>query len=115
MSPAVRLSSSRIAWPEEPIMKSTIVKRSIAIDAHKTSISLEEEFWKGLKDIARARQMTLTELIPAIRRCRQGNLSSAIRVFVFDHYLVLAPAVPVERFQSPAMMPSFIHDEAQAL
>lgn len=96
-------------------MKSTIVKRSIAIDAHKTSISLEEEFWKGLKDIARARQMTLTELIPVIRRCRHGNLSSAIRVFVFDHYRARAAAAPVERFQSPALVPSFTHDEAQAL
>lgn len=96
-------------------MKTTIVKRSIAIDSHKTSISLEEEFWKGLKDIARARQMTLTELVPAIRRCRQGNLSSAIRVFVFDHYRALAPAAPLGRFQSPAMIPSFIPDEEQAL
>ena len=96
-------------------MKSTIVKRSIAVDTHKTSISLEEEFWNGLKDVARARQMKLTELISAIRRCRQGNLSSAVRVFVFDHYRALAPVAPEERLQSSAMIPSFIHDEAQAL
>ena len=95
-------------------MKSTIVKRSIAVDAHKTSISLEEEFWNGLKDIARARQMTLTELISAIRRCGQGNLSSAVRVFVFDHYRALAPVASADRFQSSAMIPSFIQDEAQA-
>lgn len=96
-------------------MKSTIVKRSIAIDEHKTSISLEEEFWKGLKDIARARHMTLSELIPAIRQCRQGNLSSAVRVFVFDHYRALAPAAPADRFASSAMIPSLVHDDAQVL
>jgi len=65
-------------------MKSTVIKRSIVIAQHKTSISLEEEFWIGLKDIARARQMALSPLVLAIRQRHQGNLSSAIRVFVFD-------------------------------
>lgn len=96
-------------------MKSTVVKRSIAIAQHKTSISLEDEFWKGLKDIARARHMTLAELILAIRQCQRGNLSSAVRVFVFDYHRALVPAAPAERLGSSTMIPAFAHDEAQAL
>jgi predicted DNA-binding ribbon-helix-helix protein len=65
-----------------------IVKRSIVITGHKTSISLEDEFWYALKDIAVARHSTLSELIAAIEANRQtANLSSAIRVFVLAHHL----------------------------
>lgn len=68
-------------------MKSPVVKRSIAIAGHKTSISLEDAFWRGLKDIALSRRMTLSDLVGAIDAERQhGNLSSAIRLFVLDHY-----------------------------
>ncbi len=68
-------------------MKSPVVKRSIVIAGHKTSVSLEDAFWKGLKDIAGLRDMTLSELVAAIDSERQhGNLSSAIRLFVLDHY-----------------------------
>ena len=42
-------------------MKSPVVKRSIVIAGHKTSVSLEDAFWQGLKDIATSRQMTLSE------------------------------------------------------
>jgi len=68
-------------------MKSPVVKRSIVIAGHKTSVSLEDAFWKGLKDIAGSRDMTLSELVAAIdSERRHGNLSSAIRLFVLDHY-----------------------------
>lgn len=68
-------------------MKSPVIKRSIVIAGHKTSVSLEDAFWKGLKDIAGARDMTLSELVAAIdSERRHGNLSSAIRLFVLDHY-----------------------------
>jgi len=68
-------------------MKSPVVKRSIVIAGHKTSVSLEDAFWKGLKDIAVSRRMTLSDLVGAIDSERQhGNLSSAIRLFVLDHY-----------------------------
>jgi predicted DNA-binding ribbon-helix-helix protein len=68
-------------------MKSPVVKRSIVIAGHKTSVSLEDAFWKGLKDIAGGRDMTLSELVAVIDSQRQhGNLSSAIRLFVLDHY-----------------------------
>ena len=68
-------------------MKSPVVKRSIVIAGHKTSVSLEDAFWKALKEIASARHMTLSDLVAAIDSNRQhGNLSSAIRLFVLDFY-----------------------------
>lgn len=68
-------------------MKSPVVKRSIVIAGHKTSVSLEDAFWKGLKEIAGERDLTLSELVAAIdSERRHGNLSSAIRLFVLDHY-----------------------------
>ena len=66
-------------------MKSQIVKRSIVIAGHKTSISLEDAFWSGLKEIAQAHQATLSNVVGEIDRAReQGNLSSAIRLFVLE-------------------------------
>ncbi|SRR5258707_9312835 len=68
-------------------MKSPVVKRSIVIAGHKTSVSLEDAFWQGLKQIAAGRGMTLSDLVATIDHDRrQGNLSSAIRLFVLDHY-----------------------------
>jgi predicted DNA-binding ribbon-helix-helix protein len=68
-------------------MKSGIAKRSIVIDGHKTSVSLEEAFWSALKDIAQERGETLSQLVAAIDRQRpHGNLSSAIRLFVLGRY-----------------------------
>ena len=68
-------------------MNSPVVKRSIVIAGHKTSVSLEEAFWKGLKDIAAARDTTLSDLVATIDSTRRhGNLSSAIRLFVLDHF-----------------------------
>lgn len=74
-------------------MKSPVVKRSIVIAGHKTSVSLEDAFWSGLKDIAASRDLTLSELVATIDTDRrQGNLSSAIRLFVLDHYRAQAGA-----------------------
>ncbi|HEX4408180.1 MAG TPA: ribbon-helix-helix domain-containing protein [Xanthobacteraceae bacterium] len=68
-------------------MKSPVVKRSIVIAGHKTSVSLENAFWQGLKDIATARQVTLSDLVASIDSGRHhGNLSSAIRLFVLEYY-----------------------------
>jgi predicted DNA-binding ribbon-helix-helix protein len=68
-------------------MKSPVVKRSIVIRGHKTSVSLEDEFWQGLREIAAERGMTLSVLVAAIDEKKQhGNLSSAIRLFVLDSY-----------------------------
>ena len=69
-------------------MKSSIVKRSIVIDGHKTSVSLEDAFWNDVKNIARVRRGTISKLLGEIDRTRgHGNLSSAIRLFVLGHFL----------------------------
>ena len=68
-------------------MKSPVVKRSIVIAGHKTSVSLEDAFWKCLKEIAGNRDVTLSDLVASIDTGRRhGNLSSAIRLFVLEHY-----------------------------
>jgi predicted DNA-binding ribbon-helix-helix protein len=67
--------------------KSTIVKRSIVIDGHKTSISLEDPFWAELKVIAAEKDVTRSELIAMVDHDRQrGSLSSALRLFVLSWY-----------------------------
>jgi predicted DNA-binding ribbon-helix-helix protein len=72
-------------------MKSQIAKRSIVIDGHKTSVSLEDAFWATLKEIANERGVTLSQLIATIdKERRQGNLSSAIRLFVLGRYRPVA-------------------------
>ena len=66
-------------------MKSSIIKRSIVFNGHKTSVSLEDAFWSDLKEIAHMQRATLSQVITEIDKARRaGNLSSAIRLFVFD-------------------------------
>jgi predicted DNA-binding ribbon-helix-helix protein len=68
-------------------MKSLVVKRSIVVSGHKTSVSLEDAFWSGMKEIASGRNIALSDLVTAVDAERQqGNLSSAIRLFVLDFY-----------------------------
>ena len=68
-------------------MKSRVVKRSIVIAGHKTSVSLEDGFWNALKKIAIARGTTLSNVASSIDAERQyGNLSSAIRLFMLGFY-----------------------------
>lgn len=72
---------------QSAIMQSAIVKRSIVIVGHKTSVSLEDAFWLSLKQIGKIQNMTLSTLVANIDTHRQhGNLSSAIRLFVLDHF-----------------------------
>jgi predicted DNA-binding ribbon-helix-helix protein len=59
-----------------------VKKRSVTLAGHRTSVSVEDEFWAALKAIAARRGMTLTELLTAIDRERPGNLSSAVRLYV---------------------------------
>ena len=64
-------------------MKSSIVKRSVVLGGHKTSVSLEDPFWTDLKQIAHAQHVTLSALVAQIDGTReQSNLSSEVRVFV---------------------------------
>ena len=59
-----------------------IRKRSVTLAGHRTSLSLENEFWDALKAAARADGMSLNGLIARIDRDRAGNLSSAVRVYL---------------------------------
>jgi predicted DNA-binding ribbon-helix-helix protein len=68
-------------------LKSSVTKRSIVIAGHKTSVSVEDEFWNSLKKIARERGTTVPALVAAIDANRNhANLSSAIRLFVLGFY-----------------------------
>jgi predicted DNA-binding ribbon-helix-helix protein len=68
--------------------RSLVVKRSIVIAGHKTSVSLENDFWEALREIANKRRIFVQDLVASIKaERRKGNLSSAIRLFVLDHYL----------------------------
>ena len=79
-------------------MKSPVVKRSIIIAGHKTSVSLEDAFWKALKEIASGRDLTFVRNGQRDDPARaHGNLSSAIRLFVLDHFRALGMAARGER------------------
>ena len=67
-------------------MASPVVKRSIVIDGHKTSVSMEEAFWTSLKESAKEQSITLSELVELIdaERVAGANLSSAIRMYLLD-------------------------------
>ena len=93
-------------------MKSPVVKRSIVIAGHKTSVSLEDAFWASLKDIAGTRNMTLSELVASIDADRrQGNLSSAIRLYVLDHFRVQSTSRAAEGRETGARLVSALHAE----
>jgi predicted DNA-binding ribbon-helix-helix protein len=69
------------------VHKSLVVKRSVVLAGHKTSVSLEDAFWNSLREIARSQGMTLSSLLTTIDSDRhQGNLSSAIRLFVLQSF-----------------------------
>ena len=66
-------------------MKSKVIKRSVIVDGHKTSVCLEDAFWSCLNEIAQAQGATMSQTVTEIDRVRQRpNLSSAIRLFVLD-------------------------------
>ena len=88
-----------VSWPP----RSAVIKRSIAVDGHKTSITLEDEFWARLKEIARSRHMTLSEIVGYIDSHRNhANLSSTIRLFVLDHALAQRKALTADAAAQPA-------------
>ncbi|MEA2985199.1 MAG: hypothetical protein QOD94_1453 [Alphaproteobacteria bacterium] len=79
-------------------MQSGVIKRSIVIGGHKTSVSLEDAFWHSLKDIGKDQHTTLSTLIAGIDSRRpHNNLSSAIRLFVLDHYRAQLPDTAGDR------------------
>jgi predicted DNA-binding ribbon-helix-helix protein len=71
----------------EAFMKSSIIKRSVVFNGHKTSVSLEDAFWNSLKEISHTRGVTMSKLVAEIDKARQhNNLSSAVRLFVLDQF-----------------------------
>ena len=87
---SLRGSGDGMARPEKS-RKSLVVKRSIMIDRHKTSISLEDDFWNALQEISAAKSVRPSELVAIIDHPREHtNLSSAIRLYVLDYYRSLA-------------------------
>jgi predicted DNA-binding ribbon-helix-helix protein len=83
----LRVPMSRSCNDTGGIMNTSIVKRSVVIAGHKTSVSLEDEFWMSFKQIAGYRLTTVSALLASVDSDRQhANLSSAIRLFVLDFY-----------------------------
>lgn len=79
-------------------MKSAVCKRSVIIGGHKTSVSLEEAFWREVVAIAEARRTTVSHILREIYRDREtANLSSAIRVYVLQHVRAQADAARQQR------------------
>jgi predicted DNA-binding ribbon-helix-helix protein len=76
---------------------STVVKHSLVIAGHRTSVSLEQAFWTALKRLAAARGLSVSALVAEIDRDRgASNLSSAIRVHVLEHAAAAAERAPHE-------------------
>ena len=68
-------------------LRTNTIKRSVCVDGHRTSVSLEDEFWDGLREIARHKNLTASELVATIASDRnRNNLSSEVRVFVLNHF-----------------------------
>lgn len=77
-----------------------VIKRSIVISGHRTSVSLEDAFWRALKEIAAADGASVAALVAGVDARRgEANLSSALRVFVLDRAMTRAPAGPGQGFQ----------------
>jgi predicted DNA-binding ribbon-helix-helix protein len=96
-------------------MKSAVVKRSIVIAGHKTSVSLEDEFWNGLKEIVQKQKMTLAGLVGDIDvRRLHTNLSSAIRLFVLAHFRSQISQTSTDRMDSREEMPGMMHAGRQS-
>ncbi|MGV6873347.1 ribbon-helix-helix domain-containing protein [Pseudochelatococcus sp. B33] len=73
-------------------MSEAVIKRSVMIAGHRTSVSLEQPFWDALREIAEARGSSIAGLIAEIDARRgDSNLSSAIRLFVLAHFRRAAP------------------------
>ena len=79
---ALRPSTPRDRAPVSATDPARLVKRSVVVAGHRTSVSLEDAFWAELRRVAAARHTSINGLIAEIDESRSGNLSSAIRVFL---------------------------------
>ena len=75
-------------------MNQAIKKRSVEIAGHRTSLTLEAAFWRSLKRLAARDRISINKLVERIDRDRQGNLSSAVRVYVLERLEAEAGAEP---------------------
>jgi len=102
------------------VMKSMVIKRSVVLSGHKTSVSLEDAFWESFKEIAASRGMPLSTLLTEVESGHHhGNLSSGIRLFVLNHYRGQSSIADMERpipslsqrahHQSPSLIPDAEH------
>jgi predicted DNA-binding ribbon-helix-helix protein len=83
-------------------MRPSVIKRSIVVQHRKTSVSLENEFWNAFREIARERDMTLSDLVASVDAERKNsNLSSAIRLFVLDVYRQICQRILNPRSPDP--------------
>jgi predicted DNA-binding ribbon-helix-helix protein len=77
----------------KPPIKSLVVKRSVVTNGRHSSVSMEGAFWNALKTIAVAQNISMNAIVSKIDGARQGaNLSSAIRVYVVEHYRLATKA-----------------------
>ena len=87
MHHAGAVESAGRVHPPQGRKNSSVIKRSVVRNGHKSSISLEDEFWDALREIADSKQIAISALVATIDHGRTtNNLSSAIRVFVLDHF-----------------------------
>ena len=98
-------------------MKSMVIKRSVVLSGHKTSVSLEDAFWESFKQIAASRGMPLSTLLTEVESGHHhGNLSSGIRLFVLNHYRGqsdisdIARSIPLPSGPAPHRRPSPLPD-----
>jgi predicted DNA-binding ribbon-helix-helix protein len=78
-------------------MDPRVRKRSVVIGGHKTSVSLEEAFWSAIRELAIERGLSMSAMIEQIDNDKQqSNLSSAIRLFVLEHYRTRGPPEPAD-------------------
>jgi predicted DNA-binding ribbon-helix-helix protein len=72
---------------KQPSRPSSVLKRTVTVAGRKTSVSLEDAFWKALKEIAAKKNVSVQDLVSILNSERQhNNVSSAIRLFVLSYY-----------------------------
>lgn len=89
-------------------MAGTIRKRSVIVAGHRTSVSLEPEFWTALRDIAEQRGLSINALVAEVDKGRNGNLSSALRVFVLATLQAGVAAAPGDQAPKAGSPPDVV-------
>ena len=86
-------SRMKLDGRRKPALKSLVVQQSVNINGRHTSVTLEAAFWKSLKEIAGIQSVSAAALLSTIDKEREAtNLSSALRVYVIEHYRLAASA-----------------------